>query len=133
MYQKIIFVGNLGRDPESRYLEDGRAMATFSLAVNFFADKAKHVMWVRVMTFEKTAEQCTQYLHKGSSVLVEGRLIADTVTGGPKVYAKKDGTMGASFEMVASSVTFLSTKKEDEGAEKVKDDGGVPEEEFPVF
>jgi single-strand DNA-binding protein len=52
------------------------------------------------------------YLHKGSMVLVEGRLSADTKTGGPKTFTRQDGTVSASFEIVANTVRFLSPKSE---------------------
>jgi single-strand DNA-binding protein len=66
-------------------------------------------MWVRVSAWNKLAETCNQYLHKGSKVLVEGRLKAE-----PSVYEKKDGSGWASnYEMTADSVRFLSGKSDD--------------------
>ena len=72
-------------------------------------------MWVRVSTWNKLAETCNQYLHKGSKVLVEGRLKPE-----PTVYEKKDGSgWASSYEMTADNVRFLSGKSDDAPAEEV--------------
>ena len=109
MYQKLIIIGNLGRDPEMRYTVDGKPVTSFSVAVS---DRKDETMWVRVSTWNKLAETCNQHLHKGSKVLVEGRLKADA-QGNPRTYERKDGSgWSASFEVAASSVKFLSGKDE---------------------
>jgi single-strand DNA-binding protein len=59
-------------------------------------------------------ENVNQYLKKGSKVLVEGRLNADPETGGPRVFTRNDGSTGASFEMTAQNVVFLSSRTEDQ-------------------
>jgi len=115
MYQSITIVGNVGRDPEMRYTPSGQAVTSFSVATNreytgSDGVKVKETAWFRVSTWGKTAEVCSQYVAKGSKVLVEGRLISDPVTGGPKVFAKQDGTTSASFEINANVVRFLSSK-----------------------
>jgi single-strand DNA-binding protein len=120
MYQKIIIVGNLGRDPVMRYTPAGDPVTNFSVAVNSThsgADgaKIKETTWFRCSTWGKQAENCNQYLHKGSRVLVEGKLQSDPKTGGPKVFTRDDSTSGAAFEIRAFVVQFLSTKQEDEG------------------
>ena len=89
-----------------RYTTDGKPVTTFSVAVS---ERKDETMWVRVSTWNKLAETCNQYLHKGSRVLVEGRLTFDG-NGNPRTYERKDGGWGASFEVVASSVKFLSGK-----------------------
>jgi len=76
---KVILVGNLGRDPEIRYTTDGRAIANFTLATSErFKDKdgewQEKTEWHRVVFFGRTAEVCGEYLHKGKQVYVEGRL-----------------------------------------------------------
>ena len=106
MYQKLIIIGNLGKEPEMRYLTDGKAVTTFSVAAS---NRKDETTWFRVSTWDKQAETCNQYLHKGSKVLVEGALKADA-QGNPRTYERKDGTWGASFEVVASAVKFLSGK-----------------------
>ena len=97
-----------------RYTTDGKPVTTFSVAVS---ERKDETMWVRVSTWNKLAETCNQYLHKGSRVLVEGRLTFDG-NGNPRTYERKDGGgWAASFEVVASAVKFLSGK--DEPAEEV--------------
>jgi single-strand DNA-binding protein len=111
MYQKLIIIGNLGRDPEMRYTVDGKPVTSFSVAVS---DRKEETMWVRVSAWNKLAETCNQYLHKGSKVLVEGRLDPDKATGAPKVFQKKDGSWGASYDVYADTVRFLSGRGESE-------------------
>ncbi len=116
-YQKIVITGNLGRDPEMRYTPSGQAVTSFSVAVNEAytaanGEKVKRTIWFRVTTWGKQAEVCNQYLKKGSMVLVEGRMTADPATGGPRIWKKQDGTAGASFEITASTVRFLSSRGE---------------------
>ena len=114
MYHKLTIVGNLGKDPEMKYTTDGKAVTTFSVAAS---NRKDETVWFRVSTWDKQAETCNQYLHKGSKVLVEGTLRADGA-GNPRVYERKDGLgWSASFEVVASSVKFLSGK--DEPADEV--------------
>ena len=109
MYHKLTIVGNLGKDPEMKYTTDGKAVTTFSVAAS---NRKDETTWFRVSTWDKQAETCNQYLHKGSKVLVEGALRADGA-GNPRVYERKDGLgWAASFEVVASSVKFLSGKDE---------------------
>jgi len=114
MYHTIIVVGNVGRDPEMRYTPNGQPVTNFSVAANRQytgnnGQVVKETIWFRVTTWGKQAEVCNQYLKKGSKVLVEGRLTADPATGGPRVYDKQDGSCGASFEVTASTVRFLSS------------------------
>ena len=114
MYHKLTIVGNLGKDPEMKYTTDGKAVTTFSVAAS---NRKDETVWFRVSTWDKQAETCNQYLHKGSKVLVEGALKADA-HGNPRTYERKDGGgWAASFEVVASSVRFLSGK--DEPADEV--------------
>lgn len=114
MYHKLILVGYLGRDPEMRYTPSGTAVASFSVAVNDTFGEKKNTIWFRVSAWDKLAEVCNQYLNKGSQVLVEGRLIADPETGGPKMFERNDKTVGTSFEVTASTVKFLSGAKDEQ-------------------
>ena len=109
MYHKLTIVGNLGNEPTMKYTTDGKAVTTFSVAAS---NRKDETVWFRVSTWDKQAETCNQYLHKGSKVLVEGALKADA-QGNPRTYERKDGGgWAASFEVVASSVKFLSGKDE---------------------
>ena len=112
MYQKIIIIGYLGRDPEMRYTPDGNPVTTFSMASsNRFGDRDE-TTWFRITVWGKQAETTNQYLRKGKRVLVEGRLKPDS-SGNPTVFQRKDGTYGASYEVTASTVRFLDPKSED--------------------
>ncbi len=121
MFQTIIIAGNLGRDPEMRYTPNGQAVTNFSVAVsdnytNSNGERVERTVWFRVSTWGKQAETCNQYLKKGRKVLVEGRLVADQASGGPRVWNKQDGTPTASFEISASTVRFLSSREEGESS-----------------
>ncbi len=135
MYQTIIIVGNVGRDPEMRYTPSGQAVTSFSVATNRQytnnnAETVKETIWFRVSAWGKTGETCNQYLKKGSKVLVEGRLTADPATGGPRIWQAQDGTSRASFEVSAQTVRFLSSRSETEGSgtgsAPVSEEGGLP-------
>ncbi len=117
MFHTIIIVGNVGRDPEMRYTPSGQAVTSFSVATsrnynNQAGQQVKETIWFRVTTWGKQAEICSQYVKKGLKVLVEGRLTPDLATGGPKVFTRQDGTTGASYEVSASTVRFLTPKGE---------------------
>jgi single-strand DNA-binding protein len=117
MFHKIILVGNLGKDPEMRYTDKGQAVTSFSVASNRrFTDSSgqtvEETIWFRISVWGKQAEVCKQYLSKGRQVLVEGRLVCDRATGGPRVFTRNDGTSGASFEVSAETVRFLGQKQD---------------------
>lgn len=118
MYQKIIIIGNLGRDPEMRYMPDGTAVTNLSVATtrkwtdSRTGQQQDETTWFRVSVWRKQAESANQYLSKGKKVLVEGRLRVDPQTGGPTLFTRQDGTVGASFEIVAENIKFLSGRDE---------------------
>jgi single-strand DNA-binding protein len=136
MYQLTIIAGNVGKDPEMRYMPDGKAVTSFSVATNrqytgSNGEQVKETTWFRITTWGKTAEVCNQYVKKGSKVLVEGRLVADKATGGPKIWTRQDGTAGASFEISAASVRFLSSRGEAGDSGPVSGGGGMEMAELP--
>jgi single-strand DNA-binding protein len=115
MFHTIIIVGNLGRDPEMRYTPTGQAVTSFSVATsrkysNSAGQMVEETLWFKVSAWGKQAETCSQYLKKGSKVLVEGRLTGDPATGSPRIWTRQDGTAGTSFEVTAATVRFLSSK-----------------------
>ncbi len=117
MYQQLIIVGNLGKDPEMRYTPSGTPVTSLSVATNrkytgSDGQVVKETTWFRVSVFGKSAETAAQYLKKGSAVLIEGRLTPDKASGGPRVYTRPDGTMGATYEVFANTVRFLSSRGE---------------------
>lgn len=139
MYQKLLLVGRVGKDPEMRYTPSGKAVATFSMATNRnhkdpAGERAKETMWWRITVWDKQAEIISQYVKKGRLVHVEGRLEGDPATGGPRIWTRSDGTAGASFEVTASNVLFLDRDPEDQG---FSGGGSAPaakeEEEFFPF
>ena len=113
MYQKIIIVGNLGGDPEMRYMPDGTAVTNFSVATNRrwtdgqSGEQRDETTWFRVSLWGRQAETANEYLAKGRQVLVEGRLRPDPQTGGPRTFTRQDGTVGASYELTAFNFRFV--------------------------
>jgi single-strand DNA-binding protein len=103
-----IITGNLGRDVEMRYTPKGTAVCDFSVATKNWK---KETTWWKITAWGKLAETCNEYLKKGRLVQVVGEMVADE-RGNPKVYQKRDGTWGASFELTASKVDFLGGRPE---------------------
>jgi single-strand DNA-binding protein len=138
MYHTIIIVGNLGRDPEMRYTPSGQAVTNFNVATNrqytsSDGQQVKETIWFRVSAWGKQAETVNQYLKQGSKVLVEGRLVPDPATGGPRIYTRQDGSNGSSFEVSAATVRFLSTRGEDATSYSSSEQTGQPEEDDIPF
>ena len=140
MYQRLILVGNLGRDPELKYTNNGIPMANFPVATNHKwtdpeGQAQEETVWFRISVYGKQAEACSEFLGKGQKVLVEGTLIADEKNGGPRIYERQDGTMGASFQVRATTVRFLSSKGEGApakaGASAAGKENEVYNEELP--
>ena len=134
MYHTIIIAGNVGKDPEMRYTPSGQAVTSFSVATNRQyttgnGEQVKETIWFRISTWGKTAEICNQYVKKGSKVLIEGRLTPDKNTGGPRIWTKQDGSAGASFEVTANTVRFLSSRGE--GGGDIPTHGGMDGAEIP--
>ena len=135
-YHTIIIVGNLGRDPEMRYTPNGSAVTTMNVASNrVYTDQAgervKETTWFRISVWGKQAESVNNYLQKGSMVLVEGELRPDKETGAPRVFTRNDGTTGASYEISARNVRFL-TPRGGTSEEFSGDDGGeMSDEDIP--
>jgi single-strand DNA-binding protein len=106
---KVILVGNLGRDPEMRYTAGGDAIANFSIAcTDSYKDKngAKQdrTEWVRIVIFGRTAEVAGQYLKKGSSVYIEGRLQT-------RKWQNKEGVDQYTTEVVADRMQMLGGRE----------------------
>ena len=120
---KVIIVGNLGRDPETRYMPSGDAMTSIAVATtDKWRDKAtgeqkEATEWHRIAFFGKLAEIAGQYLKKGSQVYVEGRLKT-------RKYTDKDGVEKDSTEIVADSMQMLGSRMGAGGSAAMGDDGG---------
>jgi single-strand DNA-binding protein len=112
-FNKIIIVGNLGRDPELRYTPQGTAVCQFSVATNERRrDKAGEqqdiTTWFRVTAWGKQAENVSKYLSKGRRVYVEGRLHLEEWTD-------RDGKQRQTLEVNASDIHFLDSATDVEG------------------
>ena len=100
---KVILVGRLTRDPEVRYTQTGKAVASFSVAVDTGFGENKRADFIPIVVWDKLAEVCGNNLTKGRRVLVEGRLQI-------REY-EKDGQKRRSAEVVAQNIEFLDTKQ----------------------
>ena len=113
---KVILVGNLGRDPELSHLNNDRAVARLNVATtrrytSGEGEVVEETEWHRVSVWGKQAESCDKYLSKGRQVYVEGRLKTSSYED------KKDGIKRYTTEIIADNVQFL-------GSRDGKDDGG---------
>jgi single-strand DNA-binding protein len=119
-----------------RYTPGGQAVTTLNVATNrqytsSDGTAVKETIWFRVSVWGKAAESSNQFLRKGSKVLIEGRLVPDAGTGGPRIWTRQDGTPGASFEVSANTVRFLSSRGETEGEATFGEVGAAGEEDIP--
>ena len=125
---KIIIIGNLGRDPEVRYTPTGQMVASFSVASNHsYTDKLgmKHTEteWFSCQAFGKLAELCNEYLSKGKQVYVEGRLKSRT-------YQTRDGQTRFSLEVTVNDIQFLGQRdgEQKRGQDAFVHSGGTEED-----
>lgn len=116
---KFIGIGNLGADPETRFMPNGNAVCNFRIACTeswkdkSSGDRKESTEWVSITTFGKLAEICGQYLKKGSSVYVEGKLKTDEY--------EKDGVKRYSTKIIADEMRMLGGKPE--GASQQRAEG----------
>ena len=105
---RIVIAGNLGQDPEMQYLSNGAAVTKFSVATNrvYYKDEEKitETTWFNVEVWGKKAENCNQYLSKGSKVAVDGRMACDQY--------EKDGRTVYYWKLVAQDVEFLDSREQ---------------------
>jgi single-strand DNA-binding protein len=130
MVNKVILVGNLGKDPEVKYTAGGQAVANFSVATSRSwtdkqsGQKKEETEWHNIEVWGKQAELCGQYLSKGRQVFIEGRLKTD------KWQDKQSGQDRYRVKVVAESVRFLSggdrTRGAGAGRSQSNDDAGGP-------
>jgi len=104
-FNKIILVGNLGRDPELRYTGSGTPVCSFSVATTEKRKDAsgqytEETTWFRVTAWQKMAETASQYLQKGRQVYIEGRLRSDS-------YTDRDGKERYNLEVTATDMKFI--------------------------
>jgi single-strand DNA-binding protein len=103
---KVILIGNLGADPEVKYLSNGTTVANFRIATSenrvnrTSGEKTTMTEWHRIVTFGRLAEICGEYLNKGKQVYIEGRLRT-------RAWEDKEGNKRSSTEIVASQMQML--------------------------
>ncbi|MBQ6482240.1 MAG: single-stranded DNA-binding protein [Anaerolineaceae bacterium] len=129
MYHKISMIGRVGRDPEMKTVKGGLQLSSFSIAVDIHgkAKDQKVTIWPKVTVFDTAADFVKEHVKKGDLVLVEGRLSPDPATGTPKLYQKKNGSYGSSYDIVGEKVQLLSSKnRQRNNAEPLAQ--GIPED-----
>jgi single-strand DNA-binding protein len=126
-FNKVILLGNLTRDPEVRYTPNGIAVASFAIAVNRKykqGDETKEeVSYIDIVVFGKQAESCGQYINKGDSVLIDGRLQQRRWDD------KETGQKRNKIEVVAQSVNFMPKRSGGHGGAHAQPE---PAPETPV-
>jgi len=128
---KVIIVGNLGRDPEVRYTPNGSAVCNVTVATSRVkknkesGEKSEDTEWHRIVFFDKLAEIAGEYLKKGRSVYVEGRLQT-------RKWTDKDGVEKFTTEIVATEMQMLGSREGMGGAAPSSDDGGGYERSAPA-
>ena len=110
-FNKIIIVGNLGRDPELRYTAQGTPVCSFSVATNERrkdrnGEMQDQTTWFRITLWNRLAETASQYLQKGRQVYIEGRLRVEE-------YTDRDGKPRHSLEVFATDMQFIGTRGDD--------------------
>ena len=121
---KVMLIGNLGRDPESRELQSGMA-TNFSIATtrryrSGSGEVVSETEWHNISMFGKLAEIAAQYLKKGSAVYIEGRIRS-------RKYQSKDGTEKTAYEIIADQMQMLSSRTDEGEAEKPAAQRRAPE------
>lgn len=120
MINKVILIGNLGADPEVRYTQNGKAVANFNVATSERwkgqdGQMQEQTEWHRIVVWDKLAEICKEYLHKGSKVYLEGKIKTSK-------WQNKEGTDQYTTEIVANNVQFLTPK--DKSPDHERNQGG---------
>lgn len=105
---KVILIGNLGKDPEIRYSPNGMAVAKFSLATTERWNNEDRTEWHQIVAFGRTAEICGEYLAKGRQVYIEGRLQT-------RSWDDRDGNKKYTTEIIVSTMQMLGRRDENMG------------------
>ena len=99
---QVQIIGNLGGDPEMRYMNNGDPVTSFSVAANYKFGEKEETDWFRVSVFGRQAEACQQYLAKGRKVYVQGRFHMEE-------YTDRNGIQRTSCKVNATQVVFLES------------------------
>ncbi|MHB9148141.1 MAG: single-stranded DNA-binding protein [Candidatus Amoebophilus sp.] len=124
---RVILLGNLGKDPEIRHLENGRARASFTLATNEFyknkeGEKVTSTEWHNVVLWSPLAEIAEKYLTKGKQVYIEGKLTN-------RSYTDKDGQAKYITEVVGQNLVLLGSKESEVSDIKERESFSIVEDE----
>ena len=125
---KVILVGRLGRDPETRYTSGGQAVANFSVATDESykdrnGERQKRTEWHKIVVWGKQAEIAQQYLKKGAQIYLEGRIQS-------REWQDKEGQKRTSFEIVANSFRMLGGRGDGMAAGAAAGGGSARGDEF---
>ena len=123
-FNKVILVGNLGRDPELRYTAQGTPVCSFSIATNERrkdrnGEMQDQTTWFRVTLWNRQAETASQYLQKGRPIYIEGRLRVEE-------YVDRDGKPRHSLEVHATEMQFIGGRGDDMPSERAASAGASP-------
>jgi single-strand DNA-binding protein len=126
MLNKIMLIGNLGKDPDMSYTEAGVAITKFSLAVNRryksqSGERKEETTWFNIVAFNQLAELMNTYLHKGSKVYIEGRMNS-------RKYTDKEGVERTAWEVTASDMQMLDPKGASQGGDADVSGASTPDE-----
>ena len=105
MVNNCMFIGRLGRDPETRYTQSGKAVASFSLACSEKRGGEESTDWVNIVAWDKLGEICAQYLTKGSLVFISGRMQT-------RKWQDKEGGTRYTTEIVAREMKMLDGRRD---------------------
>lgn len=108
MLNKIMLIGNLGKDPELNVTQEGTPVTKFTLAVNrntktSTGERKEETEWFNIVAWRQLAETCERYLHKGSKVYIEGRLQT-------RKYTDRNGVERTAIDVIASDMEMLTPK-----------------------
>ncbi len=131
MLNKIMLIGNLGRDPELQVTSDGTPFTRFSLAVSRTyktnsGEKREETEWFNVVAWRQLAETCERYLHKGSKVYIEGRVTQ-------RKYTDKNGMERTSVDVNATEMEMLTPKAASPSSESYSAGSGSAEDRDPFL
>lgn len=138
MVNKVILIGRLGADPETRYTPDGMMVTNFRLATDLqwkdrSGERVSKTEWHRIVTFGKLAEICNNYLIKGKMVFIEGRIQT-------RAWDDKEGVKRYTTEIIASNMQMLDSKGQTRGTDNnamdehlspYSNSDAIPEDDVP--
>lgn len=127
MFNRVILIGNLTKDPEVRYTPNGTPVTTIRIAVNSRTKQGDEwkdeTLFIDAVTFGKQAETCGKYLNKGNPVLVEGRL--------RERKWESDGAQKSKFEVIANNIRFIQKREQVQSVSDTTSDISISDYDAP--